>query len=109
MVVSPAGLGPKNECAGEDQQRLYASSRQRGRPISTNPELSDSNNNLVMGPRWEPHTKTDRLTERQGDPTGDKAGSLSWPAFLEAGCELLKSSVCWDITPCSQFKVHRRF
>jgi hypothetical protein len=43
MVMSPAGLGSENECAGEDQQQFYTtdpSPCQRGRPISTNPELT---------------------------------------------------------------------
>jgi hypothetical protein len=33
MIMSPAGLGPGNDCAGEDQQLLQttdSSSRQRG-------------------------------------------------------------------------------
>jgi hypothetical protein len=33
MCMSPAGLGPENDCAGEDQQQLYTTdtpSRQRG-------------------------------------------------------------------------------
>jgi hypothetical protein len=46
MVASPTGLGPENDCAGEDQQQLHTtdpSSRQRERPTSTNPQMSDSN------------------------------------------------------------------
>jgi hypothetical protein len=35
------------------------SSRQGGRPTSTNPQLSESNINLFMGPKWVPDTKTD--------------------------------------------------
>jgi hypothetical protein len=53
--MSPAVIGPENDCAGEGQQQLYttdSSSRRRGRPTSTNQQLSDSNINLVLGPRW---------------------------------------------------------
>jgi hypothetical protein len=38
MVLSPAGLRPENDCAGEDQQQLHTtdlSSRQRGSCIRT--------------------------------------------------------------------------
>jgi hypothetical protein len=38
VVTSPAGLGPENDCAGEDQQQLYmtdSSSRQTGCYIRT--------------------------------------------------------------------------
>jgi hypothetical protein len=40
MVTSPTGLGPENDCAGEDLQQLYSqtinqSSRQRGCYIRT--------------------------------------------------------------------------
>jgi hypothetical protein len=38
VVTSPGGLGPENDCAGEDQQQLYATekcSRQRGCYIRT--------------------------------------------------------------------------
>jgi hypothetical protein len=39
------GLGLENDCAGEGQQQLYrthVSYRQRERPTSTNPQVSDS-------------------------------------------------------------------
>jgi hypothetical protein len=55
MVMSPPELRPENDCAGEDQQQLLTadpSSRKRGRPTSTTPQLSDSKKNLVLGPRW---------------------------------------------------------
>jgi hypothetical protein len=55
MVSSSTGLGPENDCAGEDQQQLIVnadpSSRQRERPTLTNPQLTDSNKNLVVSPR----------------------------------------------------------
>jgi hypothetical protein len=54
-------LGPKNDCADDDQQQLQTtdlSSRQRQRPTSTNPELSDSNKNLVVSPKWVLYSKT---------------------------------------------------
>jgi hypothetical protein len=53
MAMSPVGLGPKNDWAGDDQHRLQTtdpSSRQRGRHTSTNPQMSDSIKNLVVGP-----------------------------------------------------------
>jgi hypothetical protein len=53
MVTGPAGLGPKNDCSGEDQQQLYTAdpfSRQRERPTSTNPQMSDINENFVVSP-----------------------------------------------------------
>jgi hypothetical protein len=37
------------------------SSRQKGRPTSANPQMSDSNKNLVLGPRW---SLTPGLTDR---------------------------------------------
>jgi hypothetical protein len=40
MVMSPAGLRPKKDCSGEAQQQLQntdSTSRQKGRPTSTNP------------------------------------------------------------------------
>jgi hypothetical protein len=49
MVTGPAGLGPKNDCAGEGQQQLYRAdpfSRQRERPTSTSLQLSYSHNDL---------------------------------------------------------------
>jgi hypothetical protein len=51
MVTSPAGLGTKNDCVGEDQQQLQTAgpfSYQRERLTSTNPQMSDSNENLVV-------------------------------------------------------------
>jgi hypothetical protein len=38
VIMSPAGLGPENDCAGEDQQQLLTtdpSSRQKGCYIRT--------------------------------------------------------------------------
>jgi hypothetical protein len=49
--------GASNDRAGEAPKQLQTtdlSSRQRGCPTSTNPQLSDSNKILVMGPRWVP-------------------------------------------------------
>jgi hypothetical protein len=40
-------------------------SRQRERPISTNPQLSDTKKNLVVSPRWVIDTKTDWPTDRR--------------------------------------------
>jgi hypothetical protein len=47
MVISPVGLGPENDSAGDGHQRLettHWSSHQRGRPTSTNPQLSADRN-----------------------------------------------------------------
>jgi hypothetical protein len=65
MAASPTGLRPENDCAGEGQQLLQTtdpSCRQRERPTSTNPQLSDSNKNLVVSPRWVLYSKTDWQT-----------------------------------------------
>jgi hypothetical protein len=43
MFVSPVGVGPKNDYAGEGQQQFQMtdlSSRQRGCSTSTNPQLT---------------------------------------------------------------------
>jgi hypothetical protein len=70
MVLSPAGLRPEWDCAGEDQQQQQItdpSFRQRGRYKITNPQLSEENfkkkEKLVVGPRWVPDTKTDWPTD----------------------------------------------
>jgi hypothetical protein len=62
MVASPKGLGLEKYCAGKGQQHIQetgASSHQRGRPQETNPQLSDSNKNLVTSPRWVLYAKAD--------------------------------------------------
>jgi hypothetical protein len=46
IVMSPKGFGLENDCAREGRQQLQTtdlSSRQRERPTSTNPQLSNSN------------------------------------------------------------------
>jgi hypothetical protein len=68
MVTSPTGLGPESDCAGEGQQQLQTtdpSSRQRGRPKSTNPQLSDNNKDLAVSPRWVLYSKTDWPADRR--------------------------------------------
>jgi hypothetical protein len=68
MATSPAGLGPKNDCAGEDQQQLQTtdpSSRQRGLPKSTNPQQSDNNQDLVVSPKWVLCSKIDWPADRR--------------------------------------------
>jgi hypothetical protein len=68
MVASPKGLGPENNCAGEGQQQLQKTdpySRQRERPISTNPQLSNSNRNLIISPGWVLYSKRDWPTDRR--------------------------------------------
>jgi hypothetical protein len=67
VVVSPAGLGPEDDSAGEGQQQLSTTdpaSRQRGHPTSTNPQLSNSKKNLVLGPKRGLDTKTVWPTDR---------------------------------------------
>jgi hypothetical protein len=61
MVMNAAGPGILNDWPGECEQSCK---RQRGRPTSINPKLSDSNRNLVLGPpgvRVAPR-QSDRLT-----------------------------------------------
>jgi hypothetical protein len=48
-----------NDCPGECQQQFsrpkhhsHQSSRQRGRPTCTKPQLSECNKYLILGPRW---------------------------------------------------------
>jgi hypothetical protein len=44
MLMSPVGLKSEKGCAGDAQQKLKTTdptSRQRGRPTSTNPQLSN--------------------------------------------------------------------
>jgi hypothetical protein len=68
MATSPTGLGPENDCAGEDQYQLQTadpSSRQRGRPKPTNPQLSDNNQDLVVSPKWVLCSKTDWPADRR--------------------------------------------
>jgi hypothetical protein len=68
MVASTTGLRPENDCAGECQQQLSTtdpSSRQRQRPISTNPQLSVSNKNLIVSPRWVLYSKAEWPTDRR--------------------------------------------
>jgi regulator of extracellular matrix RemA (YlzA/DUF370 family) len=46
MVMSPVGLRPVKRCIGDAQQKLKSTDptyRQRGRPTSTNPQLSKNN------------------------------------------------------------------
>jgi hypothetical protein len=70
MVLSPAGLRPERDCAGEEKQQQYVrdpSSRQRGSYKITNSQLSKEKfkekEKLVAGPRWVPDTKTDWPTD----------------------------------------------
>jgi hypothetical protein len=54
MLVSPVGLRSEKGCAGDAGQELKSrdpTSRQRGRPTSTNPNLS-KNNQKVYGKKW---------------------------------------------------------
>jgi hypothetical protein len=64
MIMSPARLGPENECAGEGQQQLYTtdpSSRQRGcfiRTITTSVQLEDK----ITGRKSQGAYRQDELT-----------------------------------------------
>jgi hypothetical protein len=50
MVMRAAGLGPKNDCAGEDQQQsIGPSSRQRGCYIRTITARVQSKKSTVRG------------------------------------------------------------
>jgi hypothetical protein len=62
MAATPTGLGPGNDCPGEGQQQMLTtdpSFHQRERPTSTNAQMSDSNKNLVVSPRWVFYSHTD--------------------------------------------------
>jgi hypothetical protein len=66
-MMRPTILGPENDCAGESQQKLQKTDPffcQRERPASTNPQLSDSNKNQVVSPRWMLYSKIDWPTDR---------------------------------------------
>jgi hypothetical protein len=70
MLMSPVGFRSEKGFAGDDRQKLIitdTTSRQRGRPTSTNPKLLKNNprewENLVAVPRWVPDTKTDWPTD----------------------------------------------
>jgi hypothetical protein len=68
MAASSTGLKPEKDCAGKGQQHIQKtdpSSRQREVPTSTNPQLSDSNKNWVVSPRWKLYSKTDWPADRQ--------------------------------------------
>jgi hypothetical protein len=55
MVASPKGLGPDNDCAGESQQQLQM----------TDPQLSVSNQDVVVSPKWVLYSKTAWPTDRR--------------------------------------------
>jgi hypothetical protein len=55
MLMSPVGLRAERGCAGDARQKLKSTdptSRQRGRPTSTNPKLSKKNNRRENGKSW---------------------------------------------------------
>jgi hypothetical protein len=54
MLMSPVGLRSEKGCAADAHQKLKSTdptSRQRGRPTSTNPQLS-RNNQREKGKNW---------------------------------------------------------
>jgi hypothetical protein len=66
MVIISVGLEPEKDCAGEAQQQMNTrdpSSLQIGLPISTNPQLSESKKNLVIGPIRCPTSRQTRLAD----------------------------------------------
>jgi hypothetical protein len=67
--MSLAGLGRERDRVGEAQQRLLTTdplSRQRAQQsTATNPHLSGSNRNMVMGLKWMSDTNTDWPTDNR--------------------------------------------
>jgi hypothetical protein len=60
--------------------------RQRKRPTSTNPQLSDSNKNVVVSPRWALYSKTDWLTDSPSVVTRlSYEGEMSTRRDIQAG------------------------
>jgi hypothetical protein len=55
--------GYKKCSAGQNSETTDPFSHQRERPTSTSPQLSNSNKDLVLSPRWVLYSKTDRPTE----------------------------------------------
>jgi hypothetical protein len=68
-MMSLVGLRSEKGCAGDARQKLKSTdptSRQRGRPTSTNRNCQKKNRErekLVAGPRWVPDTKKDWPTD----------------------------------------------
>jgi hypothetical protein len=78
MVASPKGLEPEKDCASKGQQyrqKTDPSSRQRGRPTKTKPQVSNSSKYLVMSPHGARHQ--DLLTGRQSQCDFDFDSSVS--------------------------------
>jgi hypothetical protein len=83
VVKITARLGPENDCAGEAQKYLYItepSYRQRGRPSSTNQQLTEDNEKriekLVTGRRSVPETR-ELVTGRRSVPETRETGRLT--------------------------------
>jgi hypothetical protein len=67
-VMSPMGIGPENDCAGEDQTAIeYGRSvlSPERAPHINKPQLSDRNKNPILSPRWVLDTKADWPTDRR--------------------------------------------
>jgi hypothetical protein len=60
------------------RQAADPSRRQRERPTSTNPQLSDSNKNLVVSSRWVLYSKTDWPTDRWLQHNFDFNSDFDW-------------------------------
>jgi hypothetical protein len=122
MLMSPMGLRPEKGCSGDARQKLKSTdptSRQRGRPTSTNPKLSKNiqrengkNWSLVPGPKVHlgiilsservPHFKKPAIVRQKtkiwswapdGSPTPRQTGRLT------VGLKLTSTSVL-PITSC---------
>jgi hypothetical protein len=65
MVTSTTELALENDCAGKVSSNCKRRTRPlvRERTISSNPQLSDSNKNLYVSPRWVLHSKIDWLSD----------------------------------------------
>jgi hypothetical protein len=68
MIMSSVGIGPKSDCSGNTQKQLY--NKLQTRPLVREGALQQEirncqseNKNLVMGSRWEPDTKADKLAD----------------------------------------------
>jgi hypothetical protein len=79
---------PENDCTGEGKQQLQTTapySRQKNRPKSTNPQLSESNKNLVVSPRWMFYSKrywpTDSRSQYKTQPQIQIKGFHGFPRF----------------------------
>jgi hypothetical protein len=99
--MTPAGLGPENDCAGEDQQQL-----QTTHPFSPSERLhKDYNHKRSVGKKYRSWVSRGW---RQDELVGGKPPVLKW-YWLWLWFEVLtamvtKSTIFWDITSRSPLK-----